>query len=354
MRALICLFTFLLVAGALEARAEPPALTFVGEFRLPTGLKVDGVEIGGLSAVDYDPASGEYFALSDDRIEFGPARFYRLAIDLSAEGIRSVDIRERIEILNPDGESYGQRGADPEGMRLADGVLVWAHERDENGRPYAGIMRLDGRQVRAFDLPDSYYPTADGGIRTNLGFESLTLSADRQSVILANENALRQDGPKASVDEPSPARMIVFDLQSGDQTGEHVYMTETVADAPERADQLQTNGLVELLALEDGTLLAMERSFSAGRGNVIRLFHVDMAGATDVSGLESLRDQPVTPVSKTPILTLRAGDPTDRIDNVEAMTFGPVVDGKRTLLLLSDNNFNRRGQFTQFLLYTID
>ncbi len=354
MRALFCLFAMLLAAGTPEARAEAPSLTFVGEYRLPTGLMVDGVEIGGLSAVDYDPVSGEYFALSDDRVEFGPARFYRLAIDLSAEGIRSVDIRERIEILNPDGEPYGEFGADPEGMRLADGVLVWAHERDENGRPYAGIMRLDGRQVRAFDLPDTYFPTEGGGIRTNLGFESLTLSADKRSVILANENAMEQDGPKASVDAASAARMIVFDLQSGEQIGEHVYMTETVADAPEQADQFNTNGLVELLALDDGTLLAMERSFSVGKGNVIRLFHVDMTGATDVSGMASLVEQSVVPVSKTPVLTLRPGDPVDRIDNVEAMTFGPVVDGKRTLLLVSDNNFNPRGQFTQFLLYTFD
>lgn len=354
MRGLFFLFALMVVAAAPQARAEPPSLTFVGEFRLPTGLKVDGVEIGGLSAIDYDPVSGEYFALSDDRVEFGPTRFYRLAIELSAEGIRSVDIRDRIEILNPDGEGYGEFGADPEGMRLADGVLLWAHERDENGRPYAGVMRLDGRQVRAFDLPDVYFPAAGVGIRTNLGFESLTLSADRRSVILANENALQQDGPEASVDEASPARMLVFDLQSGQQVAEHVYLTETVIAAPEPADGFKTNGLVELLALEDGTLLAMERSFSAGKGTVIRLFQVDMTGATDISGMASLRDQPVTPVAKTPVATLRDGDPVDRIDNVEAMTFGPLVDGKRTLLFVSDNNFNPRGQFTQFLLYTID
>jgi len=41
------------------------------------------------------------------------------------------------------------------------------------------------------------------------------------------------------------------------------------------------------------------------------------------------------------------------LDNIEGITFGPMVDGKRTLILVSDNNFNP-AQFTQFIALTID
>ena len=42
------------------------------------------------------------------------------------------------------------------------------------------------------------------------------------------------------------------------------------------------------------------------------------------------------------------------LDNVEGMTFGPRLrGGKRTLLLVSDNNF-APSQFTQFLLFALD
>ena len=42
------------------------------------------------------------------------------------------------------------------------------------------------------------------------------------------------------------------------------------------------------------------------------------------------------------------------LDNVEGMTFGPRLrDGRRTLLLVSDNNFAAT-QFTQFLLFAYD
>ena len=41
------------------------------------------------------------------------------------------------------------------------------------------------------------------------------------------------------------------------------------------------------------------------------------------------------------------------LDNVEGLTFGPRLrDGRRSLVLVSDNNFAAT-QFTQFLLFAI-
>jgi 3-phytase len=42
------------------------------------------------------------------------------------------------------------------------------------------------------------------------------------------------------------------------------------------------------------------------------------------------------------------------LDNVEGLTFGPRLrDGRRSLVLVSDNNF-AGSQFTQFLLFALD
>ena len=41
------------------------------------------------------------------------------------------------------------------------------------------------------------------------------------------------------------------------------------------------------------------------------------------------------------------------LDNVEGMTFGPSLpDGRRSLVLVSDNNFSPAA-FTQFLLFSV-
>jgi 3-phytase len=84
----------------------------------------------------------------------------------------------------------------------------------------------------------------------------------------------------------------------------------------------------------------MERSFSVGApgtGNTIKLYRVEL-------GRESS-------TSKTLVLDLDVlGIP---LDNVEGMAFGPKLrGGKRTLLLVSDNNFAAT-QFTQFLLFAV-
>ena len=47
------------------------------------------------------------------------------------------------------------------------------------------------------------------------------------------------------------------------------------------ADAFATNGLVELIALDNGgTLLALERSFSTGVGNTIKLYEARIGDAT--------------------------------------------------------------------------
>jgi hypothetical protein len=87
----------------------------------------------------------------------------------------------------------------------------------------------------------------------------------------------------------------------------------------------------------------MERSFSVGApgtGNKIKLYTVDLTGKRD------------RPVRKTLLLDLdELGIP---LDNVEGLTFGPrLPDGRRSLVLVSDNNFAAT-QFTQFLLFALD
>ncbi len=145
----------------------------------------------------------------------------------------------------------------------------------------------------------------------------------------------------------------MYDLAAGIQTAEYIYMTEPVADQPIPTGQFSTNGLVELLALDSERFLAAERSFSVGVGNRIRIYEVSLAGATDVSAVQALQGviQNFTPVSKTLLLDLDVLGLT--LDNIEGLTFGPVLEnGQRSLILCSDNNFSA-GQFTQFLAFAV-
>ena len=128
---------------------------------------------------------------------------------------------------------------------------------------------------------------------------------------------------------------------------------ETVPDPPIPPDAFSTNGLVELLPLSPTRLLAMERSFSTGVGNDVRIYLVDTAGATDTLGLPALPQDlsGVQVAQKTLVLDLDVLGVT--LDNLEGLTFGPVLpDGRQSLLIVSDNNFSPT-QVTQFLAFTV-
>ncbi len=125
-----------------------------------------------------------------------------------------------------------------------------------------------------------------------------------------------------------------------------------------------------MLALSSHEFIVIERAYAVGAitpgiaaltqqptSNTIRLYRVDTRGATDVSGWTSIKGRDVVPVKRTLLLDLSSLKNDDgsvlAVDNIEGLTFGPLFEGKRTLILASDNNFNP-AQFTQFIALTVD
>ena len=111
-----------------------------------------------------------------------------------------------------------------------------------------------------------------------------------------------------------------------------------------------------------GTMMVLERSFpvggvlGGGTGNVVVINEISTDGATDVLEIDALYDggspMPLTPVSQAEVFAF--DDLGIPIDNIEGMTFGPPLpDGRQTLVVVSDNNFNL-GQFTQFIVLAVD
>jgi len=153
------------------------------------------------------------------------------------------------------------------------------------------------------------------------------------------------------VEAGSPVRILAFDLAAGDVAAEYVHEVGPVVAPSNPPGEFVTNGLVELLALDGERLLALERSFSLGVGFDVLLFEVSVAEATDVAGAESIDGLGAIPASKRKVADLGGFGPL--LDNVEGMTFGPVLpDGRRSLIVVSDNNFSPF-QRTQFLAFAV-
>ena len=371
----------LLVSLTCLGSAQAQGFSYLGQQIVPSGHVFSGTTVGGLSGIERK-ASGNYLALSDDRSAVNPARFYELSLDLGqfvrspTPGFAGIGFVSVTTLLKPDGTPFAANTVDPESLRInpVNDHLLWTNEGQRGGagspalqNPTVREMTPGGTYTRDFAVPTRYHPmgtgAADPGIRNNLAFESLAVSTDRRTLYTATENALVQDGPAATLGAGSPSRILSFDLATGAAGAEFVYPVEPVALPSNPPGGFATNGLVELLAFDDRQFIAVERSFSAGAatpgsgpagptGNTIRLYLVDARGATDVSGVNSLVGAAYTPVNKTLLLNLSDLKNDDgsflALDNIEGITWGPLVDGKRTLILASDNNFGAL-QFTQFV-----
>ena len=324
-----------------------------------TGTKFADTEVGGLSAITYDTENDLYYVLSDDRSK---PHFYTVSI--ASDG--SEVIFEAVTYLvDKSGSNLESGEADPEGIAFASDVLYISSEGDAASYPPVNpavmAVTLSGQLEETLTIPDAFLPDGYGkwGVRSNKAFESLTLSPDGQYLYTAVENALAQDGPIASLEEESFSRILQLNAASGQPMAEYVYVTGVIPQAPKPAIASADNGLAELIALEEeGTFLALERSYASGVGNTIQLYLADAQNATDVSGMDTLWDKEAeaplafTSMEKTLITTL--ADVGVDADNVEGMTLGPVLDdGTQILVLVSDNNFNN-SQVTQFIVLAID
>ena len=366
------LSVLLLVPWPSAAQEQP--LRFLGELDIPDkAVEIDGTTVGGLSGLTYDARRGVYYVICDDRGDFGPPRFYTVRIALSTDGIRDVQF-VGTTLLDSDAptpgiQPYEQNDSDTEEiLLLPDDTLLISSERDRQNRPWLRRFALDGSLLEDWPIPDVFQPDsmpdAQGrnvqtrGVRSNLGFEGVTLAPDESALYVMNEEALAQDGPIASPAAGTNDRLLRYGLSSGSPVPgrQQVYRTDPIFATPMPPDQFADNGVSALMfirhLLPEYDFLAMERSFVTGVGNDVNIYGVRTAGATDVSGMASL---PVpfngATVSKTLLVNMAALGIT--ADNLEGIAQGPrLADGRIALLVISDDNFSDT-QINQFLLFSV-
>ncbi|MEG3986058.1 esterase-like activity of phytase family protein [Microcoleus sp. S28C3] len=359
---IVCFLMAATVAIWVNQSAQSFAVTkidFIGRAIFPTGSPFQGTEIGGLSGITYDGDKQVYYAISDDRSSKAPARFYTLKINLQSGKLEKDQIAFTgvTTLLDEKGKSFSELSLDPEGIVFTGNSIFVSSEGDVDRQinPFIKEFSLDGKLLKTLAIPGLFLPDDKGskGIRNNLSFESLTLTPDRKYLFTATENALVQDGAVPSLETGSPCRILRYDAVSGNPEASFLYITEPLPAGANPVGKLTSNGLVDLVAIDDNRLLSLERAFSLETGVTVKLFEISLEKSDRIEALESLQSRlsEVSPAQKRLLLDLE----TLKIplDNIEGLTLGPVLgDGSRGLILVSDNNFSHL-QETQILGFQI-
>jgi hypothetical protein len=336
----------MLLAALLLAQGAP---RLIGMTRFPREGP-GGLVVGGLSGIDRDMRTGDWYLISDDRSEHGPARIWRAAIDYDVDRAPTARLIEPIPLQTKTGGFFpapgtGAEASDGEAIRVDPNGqgLVWSSEGDKKDG-FGPAVRLAGRNglwLRDVPLPPMfrYDPAERSGPRPNLSIEGLSFDGRRLWVGL--EAPLFQDGPLASSASGVDVRLSRIDPESGRLERQYAYPVEPIGPVP--TGRLADNGVSEILVIDKRHLLVVERSgIQQPDGDFryhARLWCGAIGGASDVRTWPSLRDRPYRAMHKR--LVFDFSKAPDRIDSVEGMSWGKALaNGHASLVLVTDNDFS--------------
>ncbi|MBD2252882.1 esterase-like activity of phytase family protein [Nostoc parmelioides] len=353
------LITSLFFTNLITDAVEISSIEFIGQATLPKRLSFQNTQLGGLSGITYDSSNDLYYAISDDRGQKAPARFYTFKIDLSQGKLQDSSIVPVgvTTLLKENGQPFVPGETDTEGIAVTQVETVFiSSEGDVDNSIYPFIKEFplsSGKAIRSLSIPQKFLPDSKQGIRNNLAFESLTITPNNKYLFTATENALIQDGEAAQPDIGSPCRILQYNLQNNQPEKEFLYQTEPISPFLNLTGKF-ASGLPDLIALDNhGHFISIERSF-AGLGFGVSLFQVSLSDADNIQNINSLLaidSKNIKPVEKKLLLDLRTLDVA--LDNIEGLTIGPWLPNRqKALILISDNNFNsiQRNQILAFQL----
>ncbi|MER6343159.1 esterase-like activity of phytase family protein [Streptomyces sp. NPDC001595] len=317
--------TCLTAAGPAAARTAPPAQAAPPANACSSTVAVErfsdaldkttyqGTFVGNFSALAVD-RDGSFAAVSDRSALFSLDR-------------RTLQPRAVRQLADESGAAL-----DSEGLVVdRDGTYLVSSETEPSVRRYS----RDGRVLDRLPVPDALRVAPAGRAAVNGTFEGLTLFRGGRTLAASMEYAL-------SGDSAGTVRVQTWRRAADGRFG-------LSAQYAYRADP--GLGVPEITAIPDGRLLVLERGFTSGVGNTVRLYVADPRHATDTAGIAYLTGQDgVRPMRKTLLAdlvdcpdlgaTAKQPQPNPLLDNIEAMAVTGRTKDRLDVLLASDDNQN--------------
>jgi hypothetical protein len=395
----------LLAVPAQAAVSYAGHLTVAGDASdLAPGSGANQTRLSFGSDLTYDSRTGTFYGISDrgpggGLVDWAP-RIEAFKADFASTGaVSNFQLQKTVLFRQANGAVYSglrpdllpggnsanlANSLDSEGIvKLRNGQFLVA---DEYG-PSVYLTDRNGKFLRAFTPPDNILPKSgttpnfsDGrnvvqpggtpitqGRQDNRGFEGLTVNAEGTKAWAILQDPLVNEGASNDGRRSRNLRIVEYDVATGQSTAQYIYQLEALADINARIPgtsndfaataQGRNIGVSSITWIGGTTFLVIERdNRGVGVDNYDgttpvgskRVFLIDLAGASDVSGvsLAGTNTLPAgtNPVSKTLFLDVQAELGTKGVtiaEKMEGLAIGPrLAGGGFALLIATDNDFS--------------
>lgn len=339
-------------------------LTFNAAVAIPQGLNIDDTEVGGLSGITYNAKSKLFYALSEDPSEHSPARYYTIAID-KLEMHPIVQFRSATTLLSNTGKPYSSKSVYEQlvakGKRPRyttpspkdivylpkEKRMVWVHQgvSDSIGgmlitqNPALNLMEMTGRTISPYQLPKPFKMEATAGPKNQKGVAAITVSPSEEKLFITTEAPLIEETADPQTYDTGYVRIYQYRNASRSAETYYAYPLDIPND-PTIAGSGKQYGVTAMTALDDSTLLILERVELPNEGYKVRLYKTVLKAEHKANPRKNLKERRYfVPLQKELIMDFNTISDL-KIENIEGMTLGPKIKGKNTLVLVSNNHFD--------------
>ncbi|MFI8962430.1 esterase-like activity of phytase family protein [Streptomyces sp. NPDC053493] len=243
---------------------------------------------------------------------------------------------------------YDPNGLDTEGLvRDRDGSFWLVDEYGPSLVHVSARGRVLARHVpKGLGLTGADYPVVESlpalylKRKVNRGFEGLALLPDGDLVMALQSPLLHPD--KQSGEESRTTRLLRFSPRAGRVTAEYAYRFDPVGVVEPGQTKTSELKISALVALGGDRLLVEERTDKAARLYEIRLRRgSDILGSAwgDPATTPSLEQLADPAAAGVPVPAKRLVVDLGAVEGVPGKIEGVTVEGRRTLVLLNDNDF---------------
>lgn len=310
-------------------------------------LALFGILPGNYSGITH--IADNQYAVVDDKDQTDGFKILSLDLDPVKGKVRGASMSIPL-LVNQRHESGKATYRDSEGIAYfpSRNTIFVSGEADQRILEYT----LDGVPTgRELQIPASM---GRDRIASNLGFESLTYNEKTQLFWTTTESTLLNDGERSSLSQKEVNNLLRLQSFSHDLLPEAQYAY--VMDKPATKGNKGTfaHGVPEMLALDDGRLIVMERELYAPRYKVgstcrIKLYVVDPTHAETISDEDKLSQLAADRfLPKTLLAEFKTRLQFGRMNlaNYEGMCLGPKLeDGSQTVILISDSQSGTGNRF---------
>lgn len=340
-----------------KVRQNQTKLMFLDEYVYPAKQELKSTVIGGVSGVDF--YKNVYYIVVDDP---QTPRAYKAKINIENYKIDTIVFSDVILFDKTKHTFFANNHLDLESIVVHNNQLVISSEGSiKNGKnPFIFKSDIKGNFKVALQLPKKFLANSFEKPRNNAVFEGLTQSYDYKGYWSATEFPLEADGtPPKYKTTKSPVRFTYFDANSNKAVKEFAYELEPLSRP---INGISLNGLTDILEYKKNHFLVLERTYQSGyigNENLVRIYkaviHKTATNTLDISSLIKTNYVPLQKELLFDFSTIQSKLTSKTIDNIEGITFGPILpNGNKSLILVADDNFQVYGkQLNQFFLFEI-